>query len=320
MAGPQTVTYGPTVVDESLTLSWTNLIPGIRDNVFSGNPFLKYLTSKHKIQKRGGVDLSHGIMYEANTTSGSYSRYGALDVTPQDGLTRDRWDWAQYYANISIDGFTERVANAGDSQIENAMAVKKRQAELSLSQTLEQHFFASAPGADDVRSLPLIVLASGSEGDINGATNTWWQASVTASGSFAAQGRQDLTALYNTINMRNPTGPADVIVSGQAEMQYYESSLVPHERFTSNKLGDIGIVNLAFKEVPWIWSPQANSGVIYMTGTDGLEFVVNTDTDFIVTPFVKPGNQDAKVGQILLACALISGNRRKNGKLTGVTA
>lgn len=320
MAGPQTMTYGPSNINEDLTLSWTNLIPGIRDNVFNSNVALKYFYKKNKIKKKGGVDLSHGILYQTNSTAKSYSRYGTIDTTPQDGLTRDRWDWAQYAVSVSIDGFTERIANAGDSKLEDALEVKKMQAEEALSLLLEQHIFQASPGNDDIRSLPKIILASGTEGDINGTTNSWWQASVTTSGSFAAQGRSDLTALWNTLSVRNPVGGPTFLLSDQASNQFYESSLVAQERFTDNSTVDIGIKNLLFKDTPWAWSPQATSGVIYALHDSSIEFIVNSDTDFKMTEFVKPANQDARVAQMLLACAMVTPRRRKLGLMNTITA
>lgn len=111
-----------------------------------------------------------------------------------------------------------------------------------------------------------------------------------------------------------------MLVSDQNSFQFYESSLVSQERFTDNKMVDIGIENLKFKTTPWTWSPQATSGVIYLLHSKGLEFIVNSDTDFLVTPFVTPANQDARIAKILLACSLTTGNRRKLAKLTAITA
>lgn len=323
MAAPLLQNYGPGNVDELLTTSLVNMIPGIRDNVFKSNPVFKFFYEGKgggKMRKKGGAALSHGELYARNTTAMSYQRYDTLDTTPQDGLTRDQWAWAQYAATVTIDGFTERVANAGDSKIEDILEAKKMQAEESLMLLLEQHMFQATPGPKDIQSLAAIIASSGQVGGINGTTNTWWQSQVTASGSFAAQGRSDLTALWNTISVQNPVGGPEMLVSDQASFQYYESSLVAQERFTDNKLVDIGIENLKFKATPWTWSPQASSGVIYALHSKALEFIVNSDTDFLVTPFVQPTNQDARTSKILLACALVSGNRRKAGKLTGITA
>jgi len=320
MPAPVLQTAGPGNVDELLTTSMVNLLPGIRDNVFSSNPLLKYLYKTNKIRKRGGASLSHGVLSQTNDTASSYQRYDILQTGGQDGLTRDQWEWRQYSVDVSIDGFTSRIANAGDSKIEDLLETKKMQAEEALSLLLEADFFAASPVAKSLRSLPVIVLASGTEGQINGTTNSWWQSYVLSSGSWAAQGRANLTTAYNAISVRNPAGGPDVIVSSQTELEYYESSVVPQERFTDTRVADIGIQNLKFKTTPWIWSPQASSGTVYLLHNGGLEFIVNSDTDFLLTPYVTPTDQDVKSSKILLACALITGNRRKLGKLTGVTA
>lgn len=323
MAAPVLQSFGPGNVDELLTTSLVNMIPGIRDNVFKSNPVFKYLyEGKYggKMRKRGGAALSHGELYAKNDTAQSYQRYDTLNTTPQDGLTRDQWSWAQYGVSVTVDGFTERVANAGDSKIEDILEIKKMQAEESLALLLEQHLFQATPGSKDIRSLASIIASSGTEGGISATTATWWASQIKTSGSFAAQGRADLTNLWNTISIQNPIGGPEMLVSDQASFEYYESSLVPQERFADNKMVDIGIINLKFKNTPWTWSPQATSGVIYALHSAGLEFVVNSDTDFLVTPFVTPTNQDARTAKILLACANITGNRRKLGKMTSITA
>jgi hypothetical protein len=323
MGAPVTQSYGPGNVDELLTTSLVNMIPGIRDNIFKVNPVLNYLyQGKYggKMRKRGGAALSHGLLYATNNTAAAYQRYDIIATTPQDGLTRDQWLWAQYADTVTIDGFTERIANQGTSKLEDLMDTKKMQAEESLSLLLEQEIFAATPGAKSIQSLPSILSNTGTVGGINGATNTWWQDQQTASGSFAAQGRSDLTQTWNLISVQNPAGGPEMLISSQSEFQFYEASLVSQERFTDNKMVDIGIQNLLFKTTPWTWSPQATAGTIFFIHSGGLEFVINTDTDFLVTPFVTPTNQDAKTAKILIACAMISGNRRKLGKNTGVTA
>ena len=195
------------------------------------------------------------------------------------------------------------------------------QAEESLALLLEQDMFAATAVTKHIEPLTTIVATSGQVGGINGTTNSWWQAcAATSSGSFAAQGRSDLTNAWNLVSVQNPIGGPEMLVSYQSSFQYYESSLVSQERFTNNKLVDIGIQNLEFKTTPWTWSPQATSGVIYLLHSKGIEFIVNSDTDMLVTPFVTPTNQDARTAKILLACSLTTGNRRKNAKLTGITA
>ena len=313
-------TLGPANIDETLTLSLENMVPGIRDNIFNQNPTLNYLYNKKGIKLRGGASISHGIVYATNDTAAFYARYETLNVTPQDGLTRDQWEWYQASVSITIDGFTERIANQGDEALLDALETKRMQAEESESLLLEQRIFRASPGTNEIRSLPLLVLDSGTEGNINGTTNTWWQSTVTASGSFAARGRSDLLTLKNTLSNRNPSGFNGTLVSDQTSLEAYEGTVVPHLRLSDNKMGDLGIQNLLFHGVPWFWSGQATSGVIYALDDRALHMYIHSGTDFLVTPFKTPHNQDAKTAQILVALSLTTSRRRKLGKMTSVTA
>lgn len=314
MAAPTLLTYGPGNVDETLTLAMSNMIPGIKENIFNENTALGWLYSTGKERKRGGASISHAIHYARSTSTDSYSRYSQMNVTPQDNLTRDQWPWKQYYSTVSIDGFTERIAGKGEWAIEDALQEKRDEAENSLKDLLEGDIFQASPATDDLRSLPNIVTNSGTEGQINGTTSAFWQSAVVTGGSWAAGiGRTQLTNLCNTISKRQPTGPAEVLISDQTSVEAYEGTLVSQYRYTTNK-ADIGLTKLMFKEIPWLWSVQGTSGVIYALHSDAIKFYVNSDTDFIFTGFMKPANQDSKVGQILFAAALTTCVRRKLGR------
>ena len=103
-------------------------------------------------------------------------------------------------------------------------------------------------------------------------------------------------------------------------MERYESTLVSQYRYTDNK-PDIGLKpKLMFKEIPWIWSVQATADTIYALHSKGIDMPVHPECDFKFTGFMKPSNQDARVGQILLMVAVTTGSRRKLGKTTGNAA
>lgn len=320
MTQPLLQTAGPANIDEILTTSLVNMMPGIKDAIFKSNPVLDWLYKK-SMKKRGGASLSHGIMYGTNTTAQSYSRYQQLDTSPQDGLTRDQWSWAQYAVTVAIDGFSERVANAGPSKIVDIVDEKKTQAQESLALLLEQNLFAATPGTQDVRSLASIIATNGTEGQISATGNTWWQAQAKSSGAFSTQGITDLTNLVNTISIQNPAGLPEMLISDQLTFEYYEKTQLDKIRYVGeDRDADGAFETLRFKGIPWKWSPQATTAVIYALHSKALEFVVNTDTDFLVKPFVDSISADSRVAKILLACALMTGNRRKLGKMTAITA
>jgi hypothetical protein len=243
MTAPNLLNYNGTAsngVDETLTLAMTNMIPGIKDNVFNENTALGWFYSTGKDRKRGGASLSHGHQYAKSTAGGSYSRYGAMNVTPQDNKTRDQWPWKQKYWSVTIDGFTERVAGKGEWAIEDALEDKREEATNSMKDDLERDIFRASPADEDIRSLPNLVLASGTEGQINGTTNSWHQSAVVTGGSWAAA----LDGLsWSTCLTRSPSAspwecPKSLCRTKPQEA--YEGTLVAQYRYTTNK-ADIGL-------------------------------------------------------------------------------
>lgn len=321
MGAPTLLTYGPGAVDETLTLAWSHMIPGIKDNVFNENTALGWFYKTGKESLKGGASISHGLMYGGNTGAGSYSRYDTIGVAPVDGLTRDQWTWKQYQVPVTLDGFTERTAGGGGDQVlADALQTKKVQSQAALKDKLEVDIFKSSPGTNDLRSLPNLVAASGTEGQVNGTTNSWFQSNVNTAGSWAAGiGRTQLVNCINTCSKRNPGGMPDLLLSDQTSMEAYEGIVVPQYRYQSGT-ADIGATKLTFKEIPWLWSVQATSGVIYILNSDAIKFYVDKNTDFLTTPFVTPTNQDAKVSHIFLTAAMAVCYRRKLGKTTANAA
>jgi hypothetical protein len=316
MSAPILTGFSNTNIDETLTLSFVNLRTKIIDNVYSQNMMLEYL--KPRATKKSGPAFSHGLRYGKNATAQRYSRYQMLSTTPQDNLTRDRWDMRQYAVTITIDGYTERIANAGDSKLADAVSEKRADAEEALALLLEQDMFAATSAADGFNSIPEIVTNSGTVGNINGTTSTWWQASVKSnSAGWMASGRKDLANLLNTLKVRNPAGYPNVIVSDQTTQELWEDSLTAQERYNTTAPANVGNKEVpTFKMIPWIWSTQATANTVFCLHDAAFEFTVDANTDFYVTPFTKPANQDARTGQILLAAAISTGNRRKLGKMT----
>lgn len=321
MAAPTLLNYGPGNIDETLTLAWSHMIPGIKDQVFNENTALGWFYKTGKESIKGGSSISHGLMYGGNSGAGSYSRYETIAVAPVDGLTRDQWVWKQYQVPVTIDGFTERTAGGSSEWVlADALQTKKTQSTGAIRNLLEGDIFKGSPGTNDLRSLPNIVLNSGTEGQVNGTTSSWWQSIVNTAGSWAAGvGRTQLVSTINTAAKRPPVGNPDLLLSDQTSIEAYESTTVPQYTFQNNS-PDMGMKKLTFKEIPWLWSVQATSGVIYVLHSEAVKFYVDKNTDFLTTPFVTPTNQDAKVSHVFLTCALATCFRRKLGKTTANAA
>lgn len=316
-----TFTYGPSNVDALLSTTLSAVRKKFADNIFTKIPLFMWLKDKAKLTEDGGATLVVPLMYGKNTTAKSYAGYGIIDVTPQEGLTAAQYLWSQYAATVTISGLEERVQNVGDNAIIKILESKIKQAEMSLRDKLDIDMWASAVTGTNMQTLVTIVDTTTTIANVSKSSNSWWQAQVTASGSFAARGLADMRALYNNISNQSLSGGApDFICADQTAYQFYEAALQPQQRFTDDKMAGAGFENLRYKAATMTYDPNTPAGTMFMLASDSLKLVTSKGTNFITTPFIKPTNQDAKTAQILWAGQLASDNIRRLGKLTSITA
>lgn len=291
----------------------------IQDAVFNKLALFEFLNKKKKVY-RGGTSLIVPIQFQNTVPTGDYDGYGLLDTTPTDDLTSAQFKWKQYYANISVNGREDRTQNKGKYEVINLVKSKIDGAEKALRNKLNTALFATSPTASQIGSLVTSIDATSSIGDINSTTYSFWQATSTASSSFAAQGLSDMRTLWNTLAVRNDQTVPDLLLTTTAVHSFYEGSLVPQQRYESDSTGDASFKDLKFKNASVRYDAQATSGVMYFLNSDSMHIAIDPSTDFMTTEFVKPGNQDAKVAQILVTLELVIKNRRKLGKLTAISA
>lgn len=187
-------------------------------------------------------------------------------------------------------------------------------------------------------------------GNIDGSTYSWWRPYVI-DGSATSAGNNENEAfltndwlnlqyaarhLYNSLG-RGSGGAPDLGVCDQLTYEAYEASLDDKVRYTAPSGSPDGPATLGFDSVRFkgqnlVWdemvpdidggyrydSSSWASGTWFMLNTEFMELVVDTQTNFITTPFVRPENQDAKVSQVLFMGNLTCCNRRKQGMIHGI--
>lgn len=316
-------TWGPANVDSLLATTMSVFQDKeLNDNVFQAIPTWNYLNTKNRTTKSGAASILVRILYQKNSTAQFYAGYDILDTTPQEGLTVAQFKWGRIAASITISG-QEQDQNSGEAQVADLLKDKVTQAMMTIADKIGSSLYAGAINSKAVLNFPNFVDASSTIGDINSNTNSFWQATTKASGSFAAQGRSDWTNVYNTITLQGTRAtPPDFGVTTQTVYEAYEAVLAPAVRFAPNGLGDIGFDQdmLKFKGMRLAFDPNVDSGSCYFLSSDAMKLVVHSSRNFARTPMVKPANQDALTGQIIWMGQMTTNNRRKLAKLTSMTA
>jgi hypothetical protein len=200
------------------------------------------------------------------------------------------------------------------------------------------YFFRKAKATDPT--------TGGNVGNISAATYAWWRHNV---GSFGAGGstgddftvtvttrdglKYGLLKLYNLcVRGADGSGP-NLIVSGASSYEAYELSLDASLRYSDQDMADMGFDTIKLKGATWVWDENmidiytgtSPVGGDYSTATAqavDTAFFLNTkffklymdsETDFVTTPFVRPENQTARTALILFMGNTGVTNMRKHG-------
>jgi len=265
-------------------------------------------------------------LYAENSTAGFYDGYDVLDTTPQTGISAAEYDWRQSAVTITISGKEERQ-NSGKEKMINLLESKIMQAEKSAKKIMDVAAFGSGgdSGTKEINGLQQLVDVAPTTDTIGGinratATNAFWRNNATTGvGSFAANGLDEMRSMFNTCSDEGTDTP-DILMTTQAIFEYYEKVLQVQERFVDTKTADAGFQNLKFKNETLMWDSNCTAGYMYFLNSDYLNLSVHSAADFVLEPFIKPVDQDAKSAKYLWMGQLVMSNASRQGVLAGITA
>lgn len=310
----------PTSFDAALATSIADYSKRITDNVYNTNVILKLLQPRKELIN-GGVSKVYPLIVSDQNAGGFYLGSQILNTAQPDAETQVEYRWQNVYEPIQITRDEERINSGEDHRIIPLLGEKIQRSVLAIQKRVEQAFSTPVAGAGYIVDLETLVN-TGTLGTINGATTTVWQSTVTASGSFTAQGLTDMaTATFAVSSAANEDSPT-VYITNKTIFQYYWQTRLPLERIQNGDMtANVGAKNLTFMGVPLVYGNYIGSGLIFGLNLNYVYLNVDSETDFVTTPFVMPTNQTVKVAFILFrTTGPVTDNRRRHFKLTNITA
>lgn len=183
--------------------------------------------------------------------------------------------------------------------------------------------------------------AGGNVGNISAVTESWWrpQTAVADSGTLDTGNAFALSVttykglvvflkrLYNYCS-RGTGGAPNLFVADQKTYETYENALDDKVRYGSTKLADMGFDNIKLRGATMVWDEcvpgldtgelaEDNSatytGTVFALNTRMYRLIIDSQTDFVSTPFIEPENQTARTAKILFMGNSVCGNLRKLG-------
>ena len=315
-------------LDTLYSTTWQLMRPESIDNIFTATPFWYWLYSKSRIrEEQGGRWIGIQVLYAKNTTVSSVGAGGIVDITPVNPITTAKYDW-KWIAGSVIRLYSEDHQNRGQQAIQNLVASKLKNLELSLIDELESEAFSDGTGngsldinglqalvKDDPTVDPTVVVGGITA---TAATNSWWQNQTrTWSTTGMPAGDTDIgfnfRKLYNLCSIGNdhPT----LGMTSVTQYERYEASLQNILRTMDKDLGDSGFEAMRYKGMALTFSPSIATARAYMLNERYLEFVMESSANFDMTDWKPIPNQLDRVAQVVIQGNLVTSNRRMQGVL-----
>lgn len=311
----------PTTIDSVvLSTSLADYQKRLVDNVYNGVVILKLVNEAgNKKMINGGVSIVETLIRDKQNAGGFYLGADVLNNTQTNTTTLLEYKWQNAYEPIVINRDEERQ-NSGDvHKIIDLVGTKISLSEKAINDRMDQAFSTPVAEANLLNDLETIVN-TGTLGSVAGATDTFWQSTVTASGAFATQGLTDMTTATYQVSASASVDNPTVYITNKTIFQKFEATRLPLERISNgNMSANAGFTNLTFKGKPVIYGNNISSGLLFGLNMNYIYLAVDSETDFITTPFISPTNQTIKVAYILWRGNLLTNNRRRHFKLTSIS-
>jgi hypothetical protein len=293
------------------------------DNIFKKHALLDHLKQGGGVKKYpGGTKIRVPLMYSANGTVMTFGGADTLDLTYQNTLDAAEYEYEMY--NVSI-VFTleDELKNSGEPQVMSLIEAKIKQAEMSISERLNQDLFNGTAAQGEVIGLDTMISTSTTVGNISGTTYAWWRGNVDATGETLSVA--DMRTIKNSCNLGNGGSNVSIIVTTQTLYEKYNSLLTATYSMSpssseSKRLGDGGFASVEFEGVPVVFDEAATTGSMYMINKDNFKLGVHTDANFARRKKAEPADQHIHVEHIVFMGQTVTDRRKSLGLLSGKTA
>lgn len=244
----------------------------LADNLEHNNALLMKLRQRGNVKPvSGGTHIMEELVYDdGDDSSGSYSGYDTIDITPDSPISAAEYDFKQYARPVTISGL-EIIQNAGREQMIDLLAGRVQVAETRLRNSVSAGLYGDGTGngGKDITGLQAAISStpdSGTYGGIDRGTWNFWrnqaEQTVGAMSSSTILGGMNRLAL----TCARGTDRVDLIVADNLAFEAYQAALQAIQRVT-NDSGQ-GLAGAGFTSLKY-YGAGANADVIFDGGIGG---------------------------------------------------
>lgn len=297
----------------------------LADNIFKRHAVLMHMKENGGTKMYpGGTKIRVPLMYSANSTVKAFDGLDALDLTYQDTVDAAEYDYKFYNVSV-VFTLTDELKNSGEPQVLDLLEAKIKQAEMSLSERINNDLFnGAASDTKEITGIETAIAASGEFGGINGTTYSWWRSTVDSTSETLSIA--DMRTAKNSANNGSGGARVSIIPTTQTLFEKYHALLTAsytmNQPVSANtkRLGDAGFTAVEFEGVPVTYDEDCTSGAMYFLNMENLKLGIHRDANFKVVRKSEPTDQHISVQHIVFAGNTVVDRRASLAKLTGKTA
>lgn len=248
----------------------------LADNLLHNNALLFQLNKRGNVRTvSGGTHIMEEIMYDdGDTSSGSYSGYDVIDITPDSPISAAEFDFKQYARPITISGM-ELLQNAGKEQMIDLLEGRMQVAEARIRNSIARDIYGDGTGNSGKNITGLLAAissspTSGTYGGIDRATwNFWRNQKISCTTDVgAAMSPSTILAGMNKLALATARGNdrVDLIVADNDAFEYYQSAMQAIQRVT-NDTGQ-GLAGAGFTTLKY-FGAGSSADVVFDGGIGG---------------------------------------------------
>lgn len=322
----------------------------LSDNIGASNAFLHtLLKSDYYEGDEGGTWWQETLMYALSPME-SYDGYDELSTQTTDGVTDAVYEWRQLAVPISY-SMKELIQNK--RKILSLVKTKMTQMEMGFQEGFALHFMQGSGdgalitprtnpvnGSLSINPLPLLVKydpTSTVVGNIDPATRTWWRNKTQTAQVTAASKSSEFIAewlhIFNSCSL-GTGGQPDICLVDQTTFEICSVALYEKYRNTGTSDNTFPFTNIRLPfgngksllvmddKVPDVESnltSTATYGTMYLLNSKffRMKYIEGRDFEMLENEngktFVKPPNQDSRLGHSAWMGQAGVNNRRKHG-------
>jgi hypothetical protein len=228
----------------------------LADNVGKNNALLYKLREKGNLKTvSGGTKILQELDFTENTSSGWYSGWDTLTVAPVETMTAAEYAIKEAYVTMAISGL-EIAQNRAKEQMIDLMEARITNGEKTLNNLIAIGVYSDGTAATgkQIGGLAYLVAnapATGTVGNINRATDTWWRnASKSATTDYGgAKTSTNILSYYNKFYnslVRGADAP-DLLVADALDYGMVMDAAQDRQILTNSKMAELGFTNMKYR-------------------------------------------------------------------------